>query len=296
MKTEMTKAQREGVELDPETHFMQSTSLINRAAELADKRSALILGCGLCTEIPLKTLLHRFESVDLLDIDKWALQEISQQGRKWPTPLDPKRVHHADITGLVVSAEHYANTIAQGSKDPFNFLVKCAEWLNYACPEFWRPDQGKHFDLVIVSTVLTQLQALVRERIESVFSQYFPLAIQTIHNFIPWRTAIWQFARRLEHLFIRHLATLVKPEGVIYLSATVHVSWLTQCSANTFFAEGKWIATETNCLRDYLDQEEHVLQENCWDWIRPGNEGGYWGRLYGVQALIYQPQRNLVQA
>lgn len=285
-----------GVDHDLETHKTKSVELINTAAELASSNSAIVLGCGLCAEIPVRELSQRFESLELLDADGRALEQVFQQSKTWQVPLQQNRIYHADITGLLEKIDRKIPEFVADNPDPFSFLLLCAKWLDTAKPEFWRSNAGKRYDLIIVSTVLTQLQALLRERIECIFSQHYPNSMKPLDNFQPWLDSIWQFARRLETGFIRYLSTLLKPDGIIYLSATVHVSWLTQTSENTLITDGKWIATATNRLKDYLMSGDRILHEKHWDWIRPGRDRDFWGRLYGVQALIYQPQNERTRA
>lgn len=67
-----------------------------------------------------------------------------------------------------------------------------------------------------------------------------------------WCESVWNFARNLEDGFIEHLGTLIKPQGIIYLSDTVHVSWLTKLDAQSVATEGRWITLRTSRLTDYL--------------------------------------------
>src|SRR5262249_586451 len=99
---------------------------------------------------------------------------------------------------------------------------------------------------------------------------------------------VWVFARQLESAFINHLERLLAPGGIVYLSDTVHVCWLSQYGAQGFTTEGCWTATRTSRLVDYLRPASEVLTERSWSWVRSQGGGAYWGRLYGVQAIIYR--------
>jgi hypothetical protein len=103
-----------------------------------------------------------------------------------------------------------------------------------------------------------------------------------------WCESIWNFARKLEDNFIEHLSTIIKPHGIVYLSETVHVSWLTQLDKQSVFTQGSWITLRTSRLADYLRPSDEIINEKSWDWLREGREGNFWGRLYGVQAVTYR--------
>jgi hypothetical protein len=103
-----------------------------------------------------------------------------------------------------------------------------------------------------------------------------------------WYKSVWNFARNLEDGFIKHLGTLLKPQGIVYLSETVHVSWLTQLDEQSVSTEGRWITLRTSRLTDYLCPSDTIIKEQHWDWLREDKEGDFWGRLYGVQAVIYR--------
>ena len=66
----------------------------------------------------------------------------------------------------------------------------------------------------------------------------------------------------------------------------MHVSWLTQADPMTLTTPGAWVATETSRLEDYLDERFDVRLRDHWNWFRQAREGDFWGRLYGVQALV----------
>jgi hypothetical protein len=89
------------------------------------------------------------------------------------------------------------------------------------------------------------------------------------------------------------LEQLSAPGGIVYLSDTVHVCWLLQTDSDTVTTEGSWIASRTSRLADYMLPTYEILKEGSWNWMRKEQEGPYWGRLYGVQALTYRvPDRN----
>jgi hypothetical protein len=141
---------------------------------------------------------------------------------------------------------------------------------------------------VVCSGVLTQLQAKVRAAADQAFGEKFPGQTRLLQSHRAWRRAGWHMARRLEDAFVVHVAGLTASNGVICLSDTVRVNWLTEAAGGTFTTEGVWIATRTARLTDYLSPSAEIIAQDQWTWLRQQQEGPYWGRLYDVQAVAYR--------
>ena len=269
-----------------DTHNERSPEMILRAAALARPRAVAVLGCGKCVDIPIQQLTTISDRLDLVDADVSALKFVES---RFPNDSRCSRaLHHADLTGLVSQIQPAAQDLVMHSSDPFQCLDELAEWLAASKPHFWRPPRSDGYELLICSAVLTQLQASVREKLEHVFLKRFPLHRNALLFHGNWRDSVLKFARKLEDAFIEYLDSLIYPGGLIYLSDTVHVCWLTQLDLRTFTTEGSWLATRTSRLADYLGSRQ-VIGEGQWQWIRRLREGRFWGCLYGVQAVIYQP-------
>ncbi len=276
------------LEIDADTHLLSSVGMIKEAAALAEPGNIAVLGCGRCTEIPVRLLNETFDQVDLIDIDEEALGIVNERCRQWNDKKNVCQFHCADLTGLIAVVERRANALIADAVNPIECLEQLGVLLESAEPDFWEPSHQQRYDLIICSTVLTQLQALVRESVEKIYLERFPEYAPALVKHKTWRESIWNFARNLEDAFIEYLGTLIKAEGIIYLSATVHVSWLTQLADQSVYTEGSWIATRTSRLADYLWSSDTIIKERHWDWLREEREGCYWGRLYGIQAIIYR--------
>ena len=262
--------------------------MINEAATLADSGSAVVLGCGRGIEIPIRVLNEKFDRVDLVDIDGAALDFVRAQYEQWNDKKNVFQFHCADLTGMIARVERQADELVANAVDPLECLDQLGLLLESAAPEFWAPSESERYDLVICSMVLTQLQALVRESVEKIYLGRFAECAPALLTQKSWRESVWNFARSLEDGFIEHLRTLINPQGVIYLSETVHVSWLTQLDEQSVSTPGRWITLRTSRLADYLRPSDTILAEKRWDWLREEREGSFWGRLYGVQAVIYR--------
>ena len=262
--------------------------MITEALTLADPGNVAVLGCGRCTEIPIRLLNEKFDRVDLVDFDSDALSVVDHQCKLWNDEKNAYQFHCADLTGLIARVKRQANEIVVDAAHPLECLGELGTLLESSVPEFWVPPHKQRYDLLICATVLTQLQALVRETVEKVYLERFPEHRSAFLNHKSWRESIWSFARNLEEGFFEHLGALVKPQGIVFLSATVHVSWLTQRDPRSVSTEGRWIATRTSRLADYLRPNNSIIKERHWNWLREGREGDFWGRLYGIQAIIYR--------
>jgi len=273
-----------------DTHNLSTARLVAEAAQAAEPGRATVLGCGTCTEIPIRLLNQKFTRVDLVDIDARSLDIVKSQCLRWADPQDSYVFHRADLTGLIAQIRLRAQELASEELEPVHYLRALGESLESASPQFWTPSDGAKYSLIVCATVLTQLQASVREMVESVFLNRFPGGSALFSDAV-WRQRIWSFARNLEDAFIGHLDSLTAPGGIVFLSDTVHVSWLTAVDDRTLTSEGSWIATRTSSIADYLRPWHEVLKADQWDWFREAKEGPYWGRLYGVQVILYRPSR-----
>jgi hypothetical protein len=270
-----------------DTHIESSLTVIAEAAGLAGSGHAAVLGCGTCAEIPVSLLYETFDRVDLVDLDEHVLRVAETRCRSSEETGGSRAFHHADLTGLIPQVVPPAREIAAGTAGPLECLDSLGALLASTTPSFWRPLGAEKYDLIVCSGVLTQLQAAVRGRVESIFLDRFPGQGHVLSTHETWRRRVWGWARQLEAGFIDHLDALSARGGVVYLSDTVHTCWLIYSRPDMFTTEGTWIATRTPRLADYLHPWHEIASEREWRWFRREQEGPYWGRLYGVQAIVY---------
>jgi hypothetical protein len=277
-----------------DTHVESSRAMITEAAALTRAGRAAILGCGACRDIPLLSLGRTFDHIDLVDLDAQALQSAESLYRSWSDTTASCEFHHAELTGLLSRITPAARAIAAQASDPKACIDQLGCLLTSTEPHFWMPRDGQKYDLVICSAILTQLEIPTRQQAWNSYLHRFPGERLTDASRNSWNKYSWDFARQLENAFLDHLTSLVSPSGLVFLSATVHVCWLSQSDPETFESDGSWIATRTSLLTDYLQPVDEILKTNRWTWIKRQREGAFWGRLYGVQAVLYRPGKALV--
>ncbi|MGH9927946.1 MAG: hypothetical protein ACREA9_01830, partial [Pyrinomonadaceae bacterium] len=235
------------IDVFADTHVLSSVAMIAEASALAGSGSAAVLGCGRCGEIPLRLLNQTFDVVDLVDIDRDALAAVNQQCKQWNGEKKGYRFHRADLTGMIATVERRAGELVANAVDPIECLEQLGVLLQSTAPKFWAPRQRRHYDFLVCSTVLTQLQALVRQSAEKIYFGRFPEYAPAFLTNKSWCESLWNFARNLEDGFIEHLGSLIRPQGIVYLSETVHVSWLTQLDEQSVATEGgRWITLRTS--------------------------------------------------
>ncbi len=279
---------KNSIDVSADTHIHSSVAMITEAAALAGTGLAAVLGCGSCGEIPIRLMNETFEVIDLVDIDREALDIVDRQCKEWVYQKNACQFHCADLTGMLTRVERRASELVAKTVDPVACLEQLAVLLESTPPEFWVPPRKQRYDFLVCSMVLTQLQALVRESVEKIYLVRFPEYAPAMLKHKSWCESVWNFARNLEDGFMKHLGALMKPQSIVYLSDTVHVSWLTQQDEQSVSTEGRWITLRSSRLADYLCPGDAIIKEQHWDWLREEREGAFWGRLYGVQAVIYR--------
>ncbi len=269
-----------------ENHIFMSNSLITEAYRLAHQKRALILGCGQCKEIPVKSLIP-LSAIDLVDIDSKYLQQLMDGFIASGTDLKRTCFFTEDITGLIASLsqelEKYLETSSNGVNGSLETLIKI---INNAKPVFWTTPAGYRYTFIICSLVLTQFQAFILSKLEKIFLKYYPKSRDMLCNYQDWIKAKYRFARRLEDSFVAHLKILAEAEAIIYVSDTVRVCFVKHTSNGLYSTEGSWITLKTNRLSDYFNTGYKVIKETSWYWFLPKIEENSDGRLYEVQAVI----------
>jgi len=259
--------------------------ILEASGAVSNSAAALVLGSGNCGEIPVALLQSRFGKVCFVDVDLDALKALAARHHEQRGRCEYRR---ADLTGMIGSIAAGARQVAATASDAPSMLDELATLLMSTVPRFWVPPDDQRYDLLICSGILTQLQAKVRSAAEQVFRLKYHDGLELLSSHHGWRRATWHVARRLEDGFVAHLNSLTTPGGVIYLSDTVRVNWLTQSDEQTFTTDGTWIATRTAQLTDYLLPSTEIIAQGQWWWLRQQREGPYWGRLYDVQAVAYR--------
>ena len=272
------------VEKNTQAHLQNSKDLIQQAAKLAGTGRALVLSSNGCEEVPLDILGRKFVQVDLVEKDAGILETISQ---KRSLGNHTYTFYQEDLTDILKKIAPQAEKIATVATDPSSCLQDIAQLLISTPLHFWKPLPEPKYNLIVCSGVLTQVPALVRREIESIFLHHFPRSLSILTSETQWRKLLWQFARKLEEQLLNHLAFLIAQNGMIYLSNQVKVCWLYLDKANQLLTQGAWQTLGKPHLAEYLPPESKVIEEQQWKLVVNKPQGNYWGSLYTVESIIY---------
>lgn len=147
------------LESDHHRHIQLSSALIEEASHITGSGHVAILGCGRCAEIPIFLLHNKYKRIHLVEIDSSALDDVKIRART----LDNKiSFYCTDLTGLSDRVEPEARQIVNKAKYPKTCLNELGDLLVNTKPIFWRPADEIKNNLVICSTILTQLPAVIR--------------------------------------------------------------------------------------------------------------------------------------
>jgi hypothetical protein len=234
-------------------------------------------------------LAARFAEVTLNDIEQKLLDaafsspDIHAQDRR------KIRLHAADLSGMTVVALEGIETAVASSTDVPAAIEAMAAALETAQPNPF-PIAGS-FDLLVASCLLSQLHfALVHEATLR-FEARFPGQVAMLQQSDRWKNALYKTARRMEDKFIDDLATIMAPGGLVYLSESVQMCYVTLAAGSQWQSEGTYRMLRTTDLADYVGRRFTIVERARWEWVvSPPMNPGETGRLYDVQALVLRPR------
>ena len=269
----------------PCRHQADSARVILRAAEMVPPGRAIVLGAGLCQEIPLDELAARFSQLVINDILPEPVERGILAAGLGKEQRDKLEIRMADLTGITGMLVTGIGQVLSESPSSDEAIDRMSAILDTApAGTFPIADQ---FELVIASCVLSQLHyALVHES-NSAFAQRFPGLGSRLTQSARWQSSVYAIARKMEDQFIDNLAQLVAHDGLIYLSESVQMCFVATTAAGKWQTEGTWRMLRTTRLADYLDSRFTVVGFGRWDWVvSPPGSGDQRSRWYDVQAIV----------
>jgi hypothetical protein len=271
-------------------HREASARLILRAAEMVPPGHVVVLGAGLCEEIPLGGLTARFSQLVINDVAADTLERGISAAGLGQAARDKLDLRIADLTGITHALVMGIRQILSESPEPEVAVDRMCAILD-AAPKGAFPIAGR-FDLAIASCVLSQLHCALVHDSSAAFIQQFPDLGNLLNESSRWKASVYAIARRMEHEFIDNLARLVTDEGLIYLSESVQMCFVTTTPAGKWQTEGSWRMLRTTRLADYLNGRFTVVESGRWDWVvGPLSSGDQRSRWYDVQAIVARVTR-----
>lgn len=197
------------------SHLETSRERILRAADLAGgSEVATVLGSGIGMEIPLADLADRFDRLVLVDLDGSSMvHSLHRIPRAQRARIDLKVTDVTSFASRLIERIEHAAFTSSSAGEVFERFGSILDGLGIG-----EPANLPKSDLVVSSLVLSEIPRYPFSYAARAVETRFGVAIQT------WDRSD-EFFRKLMALaaddHVQLLASLVKPDGVIYFSDTV---------------------------------------------------------------------------
>lgn len=283
----------------PSEHVPRSLDLILQAAVTVPGGRAVVLGAGECAEIPLKALAIRFDEVLLVDTNEQLLQKAIADAELDETQRAKVQVRVQDLTGTTRLLLDKVETALGEATDAESAIEATSALLAHQPIVGLLPPDGKDnavlpgkFNLVVASCVLSQLHIELLLQAGEAFERRFPGQREQLQTDDRWRAALTGIARRMETRFIDDLAALTAEGGLIYLSESVQMCYITLMTDGQWETPGTYRLLRTADLTDYTDRRFARMGHGRWQWIvAQPTEIGKTGQLFDVQSLVLRVWR-----
>lgn len=280
-------------------HLEQSAALMLSALRdraPAASRSALVLGAGACTEVPLTDLARASDEVVLADLDLAAMQ----QGRdELPSPSLRRRVRlvQCDLTGGVsaglqrlIARQPWPQLAAQGARAVFDAAAACLE----ACPVPNPPErEGLHngeFGLVISSLVLSQLFSYPLLDLLDAIQRVAPALLSQQERHHRYQQAAQSFRTRVIQAHLNLLHALVDVGGLVVLLSDARGFAFSVYGTDHDARHRRSIPLVPRAFFDLIPQHFTINEEAHWEWLSDLPQNGKLGRGYEVVGYILSPK------
>lgn len=262
-------------------------------------RSAVVLGAGACTEVPLAAIARACSSVLLVDVDVAGMARARDE---LPTSLRSRvDLLQADLTGGVsaalaraLAAQPWADLAALAGGQSSAPLDAAAASLA-DCPVSDPPaiaglaDHGYGF--VLSSLVLTQLFSLPLLDVLDALSVHAPAAADLRDEHPRYLAAAAAFRRRVARAHLALIGSLLAPDGCGLLVTDVTGYLLPPASghhAGDVIESLPVLPPEALALPDDLRARFEVFATSTWRWLVSAPEPGLPGRAYDVTGVAFR--------
>lgn len=197
-------------------HIENSHRRILEAADMCERhRTALVLGAGKCTEIPLEDLARRFDEVVLVDLDEESMAAAVEE---LPDELIPKvHVSVQDVTTFAAPLMgHLLESVAESDSaaTAFGRIAQTLDKLEPRKSPFRLPEA----DLVVSSLLLSELHRYPLNYADRLVRDKFGTRLATWTDYDGFRARLEQVALK-DHVGL--LAGSCRRGGIVYFADTV---------------------------------------------------------------------------
>jgi hypothetical protein len=199
-----------------QAHIANSQRRILEAASRCERRStAVILGAGNCTEIPLQELASTFDEVVLLDLDDASMTAAAED---LPDQLIPKvRLQVEDVTAFAAPLMRRVWIAVGESETAEQAFERIGDTLNALQAEEV-PPKPIEADLVVSSLVLSELHRYPLNYAARLVRDKFGKRLAAWEGYEAFRAQLQQLALR-DHIGV--LAGSCRRGGAVYFADTI---------------------------------------------------------------------------
>lgn len=281
-------------------HLEQCTALMLQGLQKRKRsasQSAIVLGAGACTEVPLAELARDSDEVVLADIDLASMR----QGRdELTSPALRKRVRllGCDISGGVsanlnrlIGQQRWDMLVSQSAQVVFDAAADCLE----QCPVPDPPEiEGLHaeeFGMVSSSLVLSQLFSYplldMLDHVQHIAQSY--LGEQERHR--RYQEAAQNFRVRVILGHFHLLRELVDVGGIVVLLSDVRGFVFDIFGTENDAQHRRTLPIVPREFIELVRESFAVLDERHWEWITDLPEEGKLGRGYEVVGYVLSSKK-----
>ena len=222
-------ARRRWYETHNPEHLAAIERMIRRALRLTGpvaSRSAIILGSGACTELPLELLARECAEVVLVDLDTSGMTTAQAA---LPMPLRQRvRTTTFDLTGDVsarlaslLAEQPWRDLLTLGDRAVLDAAAQCLTSCEVPDPPSVPATISGPFQLVISSLVVTQLFNLPLLDVADTLTQVAPHVVPYRYTHEQFSHATDDFKRRVAQAHLDLIESLLDPSGVGVLVSDV---------------------------------------------------------------------------
>lgn len=276
-------------------HLEHCASLILRALHErlpGVSSSALVLGAGACTEIPLTELVRRSDEVVLADLD---LASMRQAAGELPAPAFRKRVLlvQCDISDGVstnlkrmLERQPWDVLVPRGAQAAFDAAAECLEQCLVPDPPVLEGLGTGEFGLVVSSLVLSQLFSYPLLDILDHAQLVMPGLLGEQERHSRYQQAANAFRQRVIKAHLHLLRQLVEKDGSVILISDIRGFIFNVYGTDHDAEHRRTMPLVPRALPDLIHENFTVLEEEHWEWLTELPIKGRPGRGYEVVGYV----------
>jgi hypothetical protein len=281
-------------------HLQQCTHLVSHALQLRPhdtSHSALVLGAGACTEVPLAELSRVSDEVVLADLDLAAMQV----GRdELSSPALHKRVHllKTDISAGVsnnlarlIARQDWRKIVSEGARAVFDAAAVCLEQCPVPDPPSIQELPAGEFGIVISSMVLTQLFSYSILDLLDHVQRIAPTFLNEQERHRRYQDAAQNFRIRVINAHLHLLRDLLDTGGIAVLLSDIRGFVFNVHGTDHDATHRRAMPLVPRAFTDFVRDTFTILEESEWEWLTDLPSKDRPGRGYEVAGYILQPAK-----